>query len=73
MGFFVKRKHEEEHGPKYEGPEIFLQKTRAHLEPDGKNYEVVCPYCLSKFHVWELQFRSASNTDTVEESGIQRA
>lgn len=70
---FSSKKSGVEKGPGYMGPEIFLQKTRAHLEPDGKNYEVVCPYCLSKFHVWDLQFRSASNTDTVEESGIQRA
>ena len=44
-------------------PEIFLHKTKARREENGSGYEVVCPYCLYKFHVWELQFRSESNSD----------
>lgn len=54
-------------------PEIFLHKTKARREENGSGYEVVCPYCLSKFHVWDLQFRSASNSDADEGSGTQHA
>ncbi len=54
-------------------PEIFLHKTKARREENGSGYEVVCPYCLYKFHVWELQFRSESNSDAEEGSGTQRA
>ncbi len=57
-----------------EGPEIFLNKNRARREPapDDRYFVVVCPYCLSKSHVWDLEFRANCDSDTVEGNGIQR-
>ncbi len=47
-------------------PQEFMQRS-VHEKDEGSDYyPIVCPYCLQKFHVWELQFR----TNTVNDGGL---
>lgn len=55
-------------------PQIKISKRPSMIRTnDGTPYyDVVCPYCMERYKVWELEFRSHSltaPTDTVQEKG----
>lgn len=47
-------------------PEDFMLPTVCEKDSGTPYYPIVCPYCLEKFHVWELEFR----TMTVNDGGM---
>ena len=60
------RRRQQPAAPAAPTPEDFMLRSVCEKDSGTEYYPIVCPYCLEKFHVWELQFR----TMTVNDGGM---
>lgn len=74
MGFFgshrnTKQEPQAAPAPRPAGPQMVRRPSTLQRSEDTSYYEVVCPYCMNHYPVWELQFRSKSVLEEGETSG----
>lgn len=55
--------------PQPVGPQMVRRPSTLRRSEGTDYYEVVCPYCMEKYPVWDLQFRSISTLEQGETSG----